>query len=148
MKQRDIHARSKPSLHVGPAASEVVGDRLNGSLDRFRQVGAHENADLFILSRQEMEDMVEDALAEAAHARTRDQESVPQIVLDRLIAGESPVKVWREHRALTLATLAEKAGMGKGYLSQIENRRRRGTVATLQKLAAVLAVELDDLSGG
>jgi transcriptional regulator with XRE-family HTH domain len=45
-----------------------------------------------------------------------------------------------------LNALADKAGIGRGYLSQIESGSRSGTVATLRKLAAVLAVDLDDLA--
>ena len=42
--------------------------------------------------------------------------------------------------------LAERAGIATGYLSQIENGERKGTVATLKKLAAALQVEIDDLT--
>jgi transcriptional regulator with XRE-family HTH domain len=67
-------------------------------------------------------------------------------VIDRLIARENPVRVWREHRGHSLRQLAQRAGMGIGYLSQIENGERKGTVDTLKKIAAALNVDLDDLT--
>jgi transcriptional regulator with XRE-family HTH domain len=54
--------------------------------------------------------------------------------------------VWREHRGQSLRQLAERAGIGVGYLSQIENGERKGTAETLKKIAAALDVDLDDLT--
>lgn len=72
---------------------------------------------------------------------------MPARVVDRLLAGENPVRVWREHRGLTQHTLADKAGISKNYLSQIETGERDGRVRVLQALAATLGVQLDDLVG-
>jgi transcriptional regulator with XRE-family HTH domain len=71
---------------------------------------------------------------------------VPIGVLYRLIARENPVRMWREHRGHSLRQLAVRAGVGIGYLSQIENGERKGTVDTLKKIAAALDVDLDDLT--
>jgi DNA-binding Xre family transcriptional regulator len=90
--------------------------------------------------------LIEDAAATAAYHRAREEERVPIGVVDRLIARENPVRVWREHRGHSLRRLAERAGIGIGYLSQIENGERKGTVETLKKIAAALDVELDDLT--
>jgi len=89
--------------------------------------------------------LIEDAAAAAAYHRTRDQERVPIGVVDRLIAGENPVRVWSEHRGHSLRQLAERAGFGIGYLSQIENGERKGTAETLKKIATALDVDIDDL---
>ena len=43
-------------------------------------------------------------------------------------------------------TAPERAAIGIGYLSQIENGERKGTVGTLKKIAAALDVDLDDLT--
>jgi len=145
-KPRHIHGRSKPRLHLSPAAEPIVCPRLGETLAKFRLVGDGADADVLVLTAEDLEDMIDNALAVAAYDSTRNQESVPATVVDRLLADESPVKVWREYRGLTLAALAEKAGLGKSYLSQIENRRRSGTVATMKKLATVLQVDLDDLT--
>jgi len=84
--------------------------------------------------------LIQDAAATAAYHRTRDQERVPIGVVDQLIAQENPVRVWREHRGHSLRQLAE---VGIGYLSQIDNGARKGTVGTLKKITAALDVDLD-----
>ena len=78
-------------------------------------------------------------------ARARDEESFSEEVADRLIAGENPVKVFREYRAWTQRELAENIGTTAPYLSQIETGRRTGSVKLLHRLADALRVELDDL---
>jgi DNA-binding XRE family transcriptional regulator len=86
---------------------------------------------------------------QAYDAAMRDQgEAVPHELMTRLIDGESPLRVWREHRELTQAELARQVGIDKTYLSQIENGRKSGSVAVLAKLAAELRVDVDDLLEG
>jgi acetoin utilization deacetylase AcuC-like enzyme len=65
---------------------------------------------------------------------------------DAVLAGENPVRAWRRYRGLTIAQLAEKAGVSAAYLSQIETGARAGTVETLGRIAVALAVNLDDLT--
>jgi DNA-binding XRE family transcriptional regulator/PHD/YefM family antitoxin component YafN of YafNO toxin-antitoxin module len=74
-----------------------------------------------------------------------EEELVPSEMVDRILSGENLVRVWREYRGLTVAALAEKAGITQPYLSQIETGKREGTLATMKKLAAALKVDLDDL---
>jgi transcriptional regulator with XRE-family HTH domain len=56
------------------------------------------------------------------------------------------VRVWREHRALTVQALAFAAEVSAPYVSQIESGKRQPTVAVLKRIAAALAVDLDDLA--
>ena len=90
---------------------------------------------------EEMADRVEIAMA-----RRSDVETVPHALVKRLIAGDHPVKVYREHRRLTQAALAERTGLSPMYLSQIETGRRGGSTKTLRKMARALRVDLDDLA--
>ncbi len=78
-------------------------------------------------------------------AMADDAETVPHEVVLRLVAGESPLRVWREYRGLTQASLAEQAKLDKTYLSQIETGRKRGSVEVLRRLADALSVDMDDL---
>jgi DNA-binding XRE family transcriptional regulator len=141
-----VHGVAKPRIRATGDGADKIRAFVAEQMPNARLVGESEAADYVILRPDDLGELIEDALAASAYARTRDQESLPQSLVDRLLAGESPVRVWREHRGLTLADLAAKAGIGKGYLSQIEKRQRHGTVATLQKLAVALGVELDDLT--
>ena len=74
-----------------------------------------------------------------------EEETIPESVLEALLAGESPLKVWREYRGLTQEALASQAGISKAYVSQIESGKRQGAIKTLQAIARVLALSLDDL---
>jgi DNA-binding XRE family transcriptional regulator len=68
---------------------------------------------------------------------------VPAEILRRELAGESPIKLWRDYRWLTQQELADQAGISKPYLSQIESGKRQGTVETLAAIARSLDVPLD-----
>lgn len=74
-----------------------------------------------------------------------EEELVPAAVVERLLAGENPVRVWREHRGLSMSAVASMANIAQPFLSQIETGKRDGTVDTLKKLADTLAVTIDDL---
>lgn len=74
-----------------------------------------------------------------------EEEMLPADLVDRVLAGEPPVRVWREHRGLTAQALAEAAGIAQSYLSQIETGKRDGTVETMAKIAGALGVLVDDL---
>jgi DNA-binding XRE family transcriptional regulator len=81
-----------------------------------------------------------------ADLETGRDELIPVAVVDRLSSGESPLRVWREYRGLTQQVLAEVAGLGKSYISQLETGAKTGTIGTLRALAAALQVDVDDLA--
>jgi DNA-binding Xre family transcriptional regulator len=83
-------------------------------------------------------------LAEIEHV-VNGGEWVPGAVVDRLIAGEHPVRVWREHRGLRAQELVRQADISPALLSEIENGKKEGSIRTLAALARVLHVGLDDL---
>lgn len=74
-----------------------------------------------------------------------EEEMVPSEVVDALIEGENPVRVWRNHRNLKQIELAAHAGITPAYLSQIEKGTRTGSIEVLRKLASALNLDLDDL---
>ena len=92
------------------------------------------------------------ALVDAADAAAIDRalradaagETVPGPVVHAILDGATPLRAWRRHRGLTLAA---QTGVSKGYLSQIENGRKTGTLALFRRLAAELGAALDDLAG-
>ena len=91
----------------------------------------------------EIEDAADAAALDAAIAR--DGPYLPAEAVRRLVDGEHPLRVWREHRGLTLAALADRVGVKKAYLSQVETRRRDGPADLYKRLAAALDVAIDDL---
>ena len=74
---------------------------------------------------------------------TGEDEMIPAAFANRILDGESSVRVWREYRGLNVKDLAAKADISAAYLSQIEGGDREGSVATMKALAA--ALDLDDL---
>ena len=111
--------------------------------------------DLVVLPRADYDRLVADAemLADvvaydAATSAVADgrEEFIPAALVDAVLAGENPVRAWRRYRGLTIARLAEMAGVSAAYLSQIETGARAGTVETLGRIAVALAVNLDDLT--
>jgi DNA-binding XRE family transcriptional regulator len=77
-----------------------------------------------------------------AHA---DQEAVPIAIADALLAGQSPIRVWREYRGLTQEQLADIAEIRRAYVTQLEAGRRRGSTAVLARVAGALGVDIEDL---
>lgn len=73
------------------------------------------------------------------------EEAIPSQIVDRLLAGENKIAVWREYRGMTARELAEEAGITQAYLSQMESGKREGTVGTIKKLAVALSLGIDDL---
>ena len=65
---------------------------------------------------------------------------------DRIFAGESEVRVIREHRSLTQPKLAVATGISLPLLPHFEARRRRPSTVLPHRLAARLAVTIDDLT--
>ena len=63
------------------------------------------------------------------------------------LIGKNIQKIRKEHQ-LTLDSLAERSGVSKAMLSQIESEKVNPTVATVWKIARGLEVELDALLKG
>jgi ribosome-binding protein aMBF1 (putative translation factor) len=64
---------------------------------------------------------------------------------ERLLNGESPVRVWRDKRGLSQRALARAAGMQPGYLAEIETGRKPGSADALHRLSMALGVAMNDL---
>ena len=119
---------------------------------QFKKTGKGEVA---ILPRKEYEALVakateadEDAGTARLVARARKEIAegatvIPLDVVNRIADGENPVRVIREWRDITQLHLAHKTDIGQGYISDLENGRRKGTVAALKEIARVLDVPLD-----
>ena len=75
-----------------------------------------------------------------------DDELIPLKITERRLAGESPVKVWRDHRALTQEELAKVSKVSRGMIAAIEAGHKTGGIDTLKKLAAALKVDLENLA--
>ena len=100
---------------------------------------------------QRMAEALEDAEAGAIIDRFRqrladgEEELIPANFVSRILAGENPVRVWREYRGIKVGELATATKLSQAYVSQIEAGKREGSLAAVKAIAAVLRVTVDDL---
>ena len=112
------------------------------------------------ITRSEYEDLlariedVEDAMAAMAlEARLEAQGgpsdmALPAALVRRMLAGESMVCIWREHRGLDISELAACSGVAVERISTLEasgSAVRATDGGTLKALAEALRVTIDDL---
>src|SRR5579883_1718553 len=116
--------------------------------------------DTVTMSRSEYEAFVErledaedraaiaaDEAREKALGKAKARENaLPLELVKELSNGTHPARVWRKHRRLTLDTLAAKTRIAQSYLTEIETRKKPGSIDALIKIADALAVSLDDLA--
>ena len=118
-----------------------------------------ETEDTVTLSRADFEALVrarEDAIDNAAVDAAEKREArlgkdaaradyLPVEAVARMMDGEHPLKVWREHRGMSQRALAAAADVATGYLAEIERGQKPGSVSALCRLAAALGVAIEDL---
>jgi DNA-binding XRE family transcriptional regulator len=121
------------ALATDPHAPNNNATRLQGRTGYRLRVGEHDA------------EMLEDIRAFDA-AKTRNEEAFPSEVAQRLAAGESPIRVFREHRGLTQERLASAAKIARPYLAELEAGRKQGSVSVLRAIAAALKLDLDDIA--
>jgi len=68
---------------------------------------------------------------------------IPKEIVDRIITGENALRVLREWRGKTQLDISYKTNIGQGYISDLENGRRKGATVALKKIADALKVPLD-----
>lgn len=82
----------------------------------------------------------------AAGLKSGQDELIPADYVNRLLNGESPLRVYRDLRGLTQVALAKQAGVNRVTVAEIETGRKQGSVATLRALATSLGISLDDIT--
>lgn len=76
------------------------------------------------------------------------EDTVPVEVVDRILAGNTPLRVWREYRGMTAARLSALVGITPAHMSKLESGRGDPSLALLRKLGKALDIDLDLLAGG
>jgi len=76
----------------------------------------------------------------------KEDDTVPQEVAEKAILNEMPlIKAWRLHLKLTQKEVAEKAGITQAALSQMERAENTNRTATLEKLAAAMGLDVEQV---
>ena len=105
-----------------------------------------------LVPREQYNRLLEDAemlrdIREFREAKAADEETYSSEVINRLILNEeNPIRVYRDHRGLTQQQLADKCGIQRAYLAEIETGRKSGSIKTLKTIAAALEVDLNLIS--
>ena len=112
-----------------------MGEMITIPLDEYRQMQAAVD-DLGILQAHDR------VMADLTAGR---EERVPAASVRRMIAGESPLRVWRDLRGLTQSALARASGVNRVQIAEIEAGRKNGSLETARRLAEALGIGMDDL---
>jgi DNA-binding XRE family transcriptional regulator len=122
-------------------------------MGRLQIIRTPSGEEMVVLPRKEY-----DALVSAAEAASEDADDVaiydsrkaelaaspaspfPEAVSSLLLKGHSRLKAIRLWRNMSQLELAKQAGVGQGYLSDIESGRRPGSAEVLRNLAERLEV--------
>ena len=73
------------------------------------------------------------------------EEIIPGEVVDLLLQGENPIRVWRTFRGISQHKLAHSTNISESYLSQLEGRRKTGTIPVMDAIAEALNVSLEEI---
>ena len=99
-----------------------------------------EEYDRLVEAAEDLADIATSERIKAAIA-SGEEELIPSALVDRMLAGESPLRVYREYRQLTQAALAIASGVNRVQIADIEAGRKSGSIETAKKLAAALGVD-------
>lgn len=135
---RDINKRLPEEERLG-VFTRKRGLRRRGAA---AVVMSRADAEALVSAAEDAEDI---RLARGAEVETPARDRWPVDLVKRELRGESPIRLWREHRGLSVTALAEKAGFSQSYLSEIETGRKQASARALKALAEALDVGLDDL---
>lgn len=74
-----------------------------------------------------------------------EEELIPAEYVDRMLDGESKIKVWRDFRGMSAKALADAADIDTSTLRQLERGSIEGSYEAIQKIAEALSVNVNDL---
>lgn len=114
------------------------------------EIAGHKMAVLPMEEYERLLDIAEDktdalAAAEAERRRDEGEEYLPAEMVDRLIAGESALKIWRKYRGLTQDQLARRAKTSFPTISRLEAGKMKSNPQMWNRLADALDVSVADI---
>lgn len=106
-----------------------------------------EGKEFVILPLDEYENLVDIASADkiASNIFAGKEELIPSEIVEALVSGENPIRVWRKYRGFTASALAEKVELSAAYISEIETGKKDGSISAIKRIASVLEIDIDDL---
>jgi ribosome-binding protein aMBF1 (putative translation factor) len=97
---------------------------------------------LLTMAAEAEEDLADVSAYDAAVADLAESGAspLPAELSPLLLKYKSRLAAVRRWRGMSQAELAARAGVGQGYLSDLETKRRKGVASTIERLAAALDV--------
>ena len=94
-------------------------------------------------------EQIEDLQASLALDKARREDDggwIPAEVVNAVfLEGLHPIAAWRRYRGITVRDLAQTSGVSAAYISEIEKRRKPGSVSAYRALSSALDAPLDVL---
>ena len=114
------------------------------------EIAGQKMAVLPVAEYQQLCDLVEDrsdgeAAAAAEVRRLASEEYVPVEVVDRLMAGENALRVWRQYRGMTQQVLGDLVGLHKVTICNLEAGNQGTGAKNWRLLAEALSVDIEDI---
>lgn len=114
------------------------------------EIAGQKMAMLPVADYERLLDVAEDRADVQAAIRAEDrrqagEEYVPSDLLDRILAGENPLRVWRKYRGLTQAELGKRTGLRNLTISRLERGDRDTGAKNWRALADALSIDVDDI---
>lgn len=129
------------SLEAAAETLNEAAENLKGAVAAATQAFDAVKFNDAVAALKQATEALEDIAAARVIERTRSEPAYPAAIAQRLVAGEHPIKVFREHRRLSQSQLAKAAGTSAQYISQIERGARDPGKKLLPRLAAKLSVD-------
>jgi len=98
---------------------------------------------LQLVEKAEMLQDIQDYDSAKAALERGDDELIPAEVVNAILGGTNPIKVWREYRGMSQQDLADQIDISVPYLSQLETNKRKGSLEVLSAIATALDISLD-----
>ena len=114
------------------------------------EIAGHKMAVLPAEEYERLLDIIEDkadvlAAENAQRRREKGEEYVPAALVDRILNGESPLRVWRQYRGLTQLALADMVDTTSATICRLESGKMIGDRKRWRPIAEALGVSVDDL---
>jgi DNA-binding XRE family transcriptional regulator len=114
------------------------------------EIAGHKMAVLPVAEYRHLLEAAEDqadilAAERAAERAEAGEEYLPSEIVDKLLAGENALRVWRKYRGLSAISLSQLSGIDQSRISELENGKAQGKPTTWRALARVLKVSVDDI---
>ena len=84
-------------------------------------------------------------IADIIAFRESKEETFPEAIVDAILDGENPIRVYRVYRRMTQGDLAVAIQKSLPYIAKLESGDRKGTVEVLVSIAEALEVDLEML---